>query len=129
MLVPWLATTAPCRPPLSVGIRALYSTSFRGKQHGVGTGGERGTERKGERKGTADGTGNGQGTAKGEADRCEEASRERKGKINRLWGTRRSNGSSTGGKCRLDSALTISGTGATEDCSRHSGEWPRPTWT
>ena len=83
MLVPWLATTATCRPPLTVGIMALYSTSFRGKQHGVGTGGERGTERKGERKGTADG--------------CEEASGERKGKINRWWGTRRSNGSSTGG--------------------------------
>ena len=34
-----------------------------------------------------------------------------------------------GRKCRLDSALTISGTGATKDLIRHSGEWPRPTRT
>ena len=34
-----------------------------------------------------------------------------------------------GRKCRLVSALTISGTVATEDWSWHSGEWPRPSWT
>ena len=34
-----------------------------------------------------------------------------------------------GRECRLDSALTISGTGATEDWSQNSGEWPRPKWT
>ena len=33
-----------------------------------------------------------------------------------------------GRKCRLDSALTTSGTGATEDWISHSGECPRPTW-
>ena len=34
-----------------------------------------------------------------------------------------------GRKFQLDSALTTSGTGGTEDWSRHSGECPRPTWT
>ena len=62
---------------------ALWSTSFRGKRHGLGTGGERGTERKGEQKVTADGTGNGQIRVKGEADGCEEANGEGKGKSNR----------------------------------------------
>ena len=92
-------------------------------------GGEQGTERRGEQKVMTDRTGNGQGTAKGEADRGKEANGEKKRKDNHWWGTRRSTGSSTGGKCRLDSALTISGTGATEDWSWHSGKCPRPTWT
>ena len=75
---------------------ALWSTSFQVKQHKVGMGGERGTEQKGGRKETANGTRNGQGTAKGEADGCKEASRERKGKSNSWWVTRRSTGNSTG---------------------------------
>ena len=128
-LVPWLATTATCRPPITAGIMSLWSNSCRDKLHGVGTGGERGTERKGERKETADGTGNGHKTEKGEADGGEEASgniRENStvgGERNRvLRGLQ-------GRKCRLDLALTISGTGATDDWSRNSGDWPRPTWT
>ena len=32
-------------------------------------------------------------------------------------------------KCRLNSALTISGMGGTEVWNRRSGEWPRPTST
>ena len=32
-------------------------------------------------------------------------------------------------KCRLDSALTTSGTVTPEDWIQHSGEWTRPTWT
>ena len=46
---------------------ALWSTSRRGKRHGVGKRGEQGTEQRGEQKGTADENGNGQGTAKREA--------------------------------------------------------------
>ena len=95
-MVPWLATTATFRPPLTSGITALWSTSCRGKRHGVGTGVEQGTERRGERKEPTNGTGNGQGTGKGEADGCKEDNRERKRKSNRWWGTRRSTGTSTG---------------------------------
>ena len=43
------------------------------------------------------------------------------GKGNRLWGARQSTGSYTGEEVLLDSALTTSGTGGTEDWSRHSG--------
>ena len=75
---------------------ALWSTSCRGKLHGVGEGEEQGTERRGGRKGAADDNGNGQGTAKGGADGSEEDNGDRERKGNRWWGTRRSTGSSTG---------------------------------
>ena len=65
---------------------ALWSTSCRGKQHRVRTGGEQGTEQRGERKGTDDGTGNGQGTVKVESDGSEEDKGEQKRKSNRFWG-------------------------------------------
>ena len=86
-----------------------------------------GRERSGERKGADNRNLNGQGTAKGEAGKIEENDGDRKRKFVRWWGTRQSTGSPTGEGCRLDSTLTISGTGATGDWSRHSGEWPRPT--
>ena len=76
---------------------ALWSTSCRGKRHGVGKGAERGTDRRGERKGAAAGNGNRQGTAKGEAGGSKEDNGDRKRKGDRWWGTRRSTGISTGG--------------------------------
>ena len=75
---------------------ALWSTSYRGKRHGVVTGGELGTEQRVERKGTANRTRHGQGTAKGESNGSKEDNRERKRKSNRWWGTRQSTGSSMG---------------------------------
>ena len=75
---------------------SLWSTSCRGKQHEVGTGGERGTEQRGGRKGGGDGNGNGQVTEKGGADGSKEYNGYRKRKSKSWWGTRRSTGSSKG---------------------------------
>ena len=89
--------------------------------------------------GEGNGTGNGRG-------RTAETEMDREGRKERQTGARRPTGigrekATVGGErdgvpgvlqgreCQLDSALTISGTGATEECSRQSGEWPRPTWT
>ena len=74
-------------------------------------------------------TGNGQETDMGESGRGEEANgRGRKkapvgGEGSSVLRVLRRK------KCRLDLALTISGTGGKEVWNWHSGECPRPTWT
>ena len=94
-----------------------------------GKGGERGPERRGEQTG---GQG-GRGTEKGQrrASRAEER-RPTEGEWKKeTVGGERSNvlGVLRRRKCRLDSELTISGTGGTEVCNQRSGECPRPIWT
>ena len=126
---PWLESTATFRPPLNTGSMPLGSTSFGGQRHRVGTG------ENGERNGGENGRDRptGQGTDKErrkgrrtEAMRPTGSGREKAtvgGECDGVPGVLR------GRKCRLYSALTTSGTGRTEDWSRHSGEFPRLTWT
>ena len=80
---------------------ALGSTTCRGQQHRVGTGGGRGTERQGKRTGGAGETGNRQVTEKGESDGNEEANGVGKRKGNRWWGALKSTGGSTKEEVRI----------------------------
>ena len=117
------------RSLLNAGNMALGSTTGR-KPHGVGKGG------------TGNGEGNGHG---GQGRRGREKERRRARRAS--WAEERGpkegekKKETVGGertraldvlrrsKCRINSALTISGTGGTEGWNRRSGEWPRPTLT
>ena len=70
---------------------ALWSTSLRVEQHGVGQGGGAGKGTEWGAKGTADGNGNRKGTAKVDTSGSEEYNGDRKRKGVCWWGTRSSN--------------------------------------
>ena len=115
------------RSLLNAGSMALGNTTG-WQRHIVGKGG--GRSREGERTRGAGETRNGHETATGE-----------EGKSGGVKGTKGGGKEAVGGeraralevlqrrKCRLNLALTISGTGETEGWNRRSREWPRPTLT
>ena len=106
---------------------ALWSTSCRGERHIVWKGVERGRERGGEREG--DGRRERKRTGNGKRGGRQEQGGHRGLEEKRLPLAGNTPGVLWGRGCRLDSELTISGTGAKGDWIQHSKECPRPTWT
>ena len=108
---------------------ALGSTTCRGQRHGVGRG------ENGERNGGGERTGStgeaGTETERLKGSRTETRRQTERGRENETVGGERSRvpGVLRRRNLRLDSALTTSGMGGTEDWSRHNREYIRPTWT